>query len=182
VSEIVFVKDCYILECDVGWSDRSSSKFYKNVNLPSSGSGNIVSIKQDQQRFTGTYCNPNEASLYRLPFMVKGKKACSPPTQSDFCWDRHEHWKLFGLFREPSSQCWNQIYPGLGLLESVGSNHTGTKVYIFTRPPPTLKHLPHCFTSASKPAAWKYFDCCLSHFRTSVSTSSSSAKRLAPSC
>jgi hypothetical protein len=42
---------------------------------------------------------------------------------------------------------------------------------------PTLIHLSHRFTSASEPAAWKYFDWCLSHFRTSVSTSSS-AKHL----
>jgi hypothetical protein len=27
-------------------------------------------------------------------------------------------------------------------------------------------------TSASKPAAWKYFDCCLGHFHACVSTSS----------
>jgi hypothetical protein len=42
--------------------------------------------------------------------------------------------------------------------------------------------LSHCFASASKPAAQKSFDCCLSHFCTSISTSSSSAKRLPPSC
>jgi hypothetical protein len=32
--------------------------------------------------------------------------------------------------------------------------------------------LSHGFTSASKPATWKSFDCCLSHFRTPISTSS----------
>jgi hypothetical protein len=35
-----------------------------------------------------------------------------------------------------------------------------------TYPPPTLIHLSRRFTSASKPTAWKSFDCCLSHFRT----------------
>jgi hypothetical protein len=54
-------------------------------------------------------------------------------------------------------------------------------ICFFTYPPPTLIHLPHRFTSASKPAAWKYFDCCLIHFRISVSISSSSAKHLPPS-
>jgi hypothetical protein len=39
-------------------------------------------------------------------------------------------------------------------------------IYISTYPPPTLIHLSHRFTSASKPAAQKSFDCCLSHFRT----------------
>jgi hypothetical protein len=40
---------------------------------------------------------------------------------------------------------------------------------------------PHRFTSASEPSAWKSSDCCLSHFHTSVSSSSPSAKRLSPS-
>jgi hypothetical protein len=40
------------------------------------------------------------------------------------------------------------------------------KKYFWTYPPPTLIHLPHRITSASKPAAYKSFDCCLSHFRT----------------
>jgi hypothetical protein len=44
-------------------------------------------------------------------------------------------------------------------------------VYFSTYPPPTLLHLSHHFTSALKPAAYKPFDCCLIHFRTSVSTS-----------
>jgi hypothetical protein len=44
------------------------------------------------------------------------------------------------------------------------------------------RHILHRFTSASKPAAYKSFECCLSHFRTSVWTSSSSAKRLPLSC
>jgi hypothetical protein len=43
-------------------------------------------------------------------------------------------------------------------------------IYFSTYPPPTLIHLSHRFTSASKPAAYKSFDCYLSHFRTSVST------------
>jgi hypothetical protein len=30
----------------------------------------------------------------------------------------------------------------------------------------TLLHLPNRFSSASKPAAWKPFQCCLSHVRT----------------
>jgi hypothetical protein len=55
-------------------------------------------------------------------------------------------------------------------------------VYLSTCPPPKLIHLSHRFTSASKSATQTYFDCCFSHFRTSVSTSSSSAKRLPPSC
>jgi hypothetical protein len=43
-------------------------------------------------------------------------------------------------------------------------------------------YLSHHFTSASKPAALKSFDCYLSHFRTSVATSSSVAKSLPTSC
>jgi hypothetical protein len=43
---------------------------------------------------------------------------------------------------------------------------------------PTLIHLSHRFISASKPAAWKSFVCCLNRFCTSVSTFSSSAKLL----
>jgi hypothetical protein len=42
--------------------------------------------------------------------------------------------------------------------------------------------MSHRFTSASKPAAQKSFVCCLSHFRTSVSTSSLSPQCLPPSC
>jgi hypothetical protein len=38
-------------------------------------------------------------------------------------------------------------------------------IYFSTYPPPTLIHLFHGFTSVSKPAAYKSFDCCLSHFR-----------------
>jgi hypothetical protein len=53
-------------------------------------------------------------------------------------------------------------------------------IYFSTYPPPTLIHLSHCFTSESKPAAQKSFACCFSHFCTSVSTSSSSAKHLPP--
>jgi hypothetical protein len=45
-------------------------------------------------------------------------------------------------------------------------------MYFSTYPPPTLIHLSNRFTSASKPALEKRFDCCLSHFRASVSTSS----------
>jgi hypothetical protein len=59
---------------------------------------------------------------------------------------------------------------------------TGRNISFSTYPPPTLILLSHRFTSASKPAVLKSFDCCLSHFRTSVSTSSSSAKPLPPSC
>jgi hypothetical protein len=44
------------------------------------------------------------------------------------------------------------------------------------------RHLSHRFTSASNRAAQKSFRLCHSHFRTSVSTSSSSAKHLPPSC
>jgi hypothetical protein len=56
------------------------------------------------------------------------------------------------------------------------------KHFISRHPPPTLIHLSHRFISASKPEAYKSFDCCLGHFRTLVSTSSSSAKRLPSSC
>jgi hypothetical protein len=55
-------------------------------------------------------------------------------------------------------------------------------IYISTCPPPTLIHLSHRFTSGSKPAAEKSFGCGLSHFRTAVSTSPSSAERSPPSC
>jgi hypothetical protein len=55
-------------------------------------------------------------------------------------------------------------------------------IYFSTYYPPTLIQLSHRFTGASKPAAQKSLDCCLSQFGTSVSTSSSSAKRLPPSC
>jgi hypothetical protein len=55
-------------------------------------------------------------------------------------------------------------------------------VYFSTYPPPTLIHLSHRFTGASKPAAQKSSDCCRSHFRASVSTSSSSTGRLPPAC
>jgi hypothetical protein len=43
-----------------------------------------------------------------------------------------------------------------------------------------LIHLSHCITSASKPVAYIFFFfyCCLSHFCTFISMSSSSAKRL----
>jgi hypothetical protein len=58
---------------------------------------------------------------------------------------------------------------------------TWENIYFSTYPPPTLIHLSR-FTCASKSAALKCLDYCLSHFRTSVSTSSSSAKRLPPSC
>jgi hypothetical protein len=60
-------------------------------------------------------------------------------------------------------------------------SNLGKKNNFSTYPPPTLI-LSHRFTSASKPAAQKSFGCCLSHFRTPVSTSSPSAKRLPPSC
>jgi hypothetical protein len=55
-------------------------------------------------------------------------------------------------------------------------------IYFSIYPPPTLTHLSHLFTSASKSATEKSFGCCLSHFRASVSMSSSPAKRLPPSC
>jgi hypothetical protein len=58
----------------------------------------------------------------------------------------------------------------------------GKNIYFLTYPPSTLVHMPHRFTSASKPATQKSFDCYLSHFRTSVSNSSSSAKNLPASC
>jgi hypothetical protein len=58
---------------------------------------------------------------------------------------------------------------------------TWKNIYFSTDPPPSPIQLSHRFSSASKPAA-QSFDCCLSHFRTSVSTSSSSAKRLPPRC
>jgi hypothetical protein len=54
-------------------------------------------------------------------------------------------------------------------------------IYFSNYPPPTLINLPHRFISTSKPAAWKRFDCCLIHYRSSVSTSSS-AKYLPPIC
>jgi hypothetical protein len=56
----------------------------------------------------------------------------------------------------------------------------GKNVYFSTYPPTTLIHLSHRFTRASKPAPQKPLDCCLSHFRTSVSTSSPSARCLPP--
>jgi hypothetical protein len=37
-------------------------------------------------------------------------------------------------------------------------------IYFSTYPPPILIHFSHRFTSASKPAAYKSFDCCFSHF------------------
>jgi hypothetical protein len=40
-------------------------------------------------------------------------------------------------------------------------------IYFSTYPPPTLIHLSHRFTSASKPAAEKSLDCCLNQYRTS---------------
>jgi hypothetical protein len=52
------------------------------------------------------------------------------------------------------------------------------EMYFSTYPPPTMIHLSQHFPSASKPPHHRSFDCCLSHFRTSVSTSSSSAKHL----
>jgi hypothetical protein len=45
------------------------------------------------------------------------------------------------------------------------------KKYFMTHPPPILIHFSHCFISASKSS-----DCCLSHLRTSISTSSLSGK------
>jgi hypothetical protein len=57
----------------------------------------------------------------------------------------------------------------------------GKNIYFSTYPPPTLTHLSNHFTSASKPAVQKSFDCCLSHLHTSVLTSSSSAKHWPPS-
>jgi uncharacterized membrane protein len=54
------------------------------------------------------------------------------------------------------------------------SNLEKKNIYFSTYPPPTL-----IFTNASKPSAYESSDCC--HFRTSVSTSSSSAKPLPPS-
>jgi hypothetical protein len=54
--------------------------------------------------------------------------------------------------------------------------------YIYIYPPPTLIHLSPRFTGASKPAAQKSFDSCLSYVYTSVSTSASLAKRSPPSC
>jgi hypothetical protein len=56
--------------------------------------------------------------------------------------------------------------------------NTDNKSYFSIYPPPTFIRLSHRFASASKPAV---FDCCLSLFLTSVSTSSS-AKHLPPSC
>jgi hypothetical protein len=54
---------------------------------------------------------------------------------------------------------------------------TWKNIYFPTCPLPTLIRLSHRFTTASKPATHKSFDCCLSHFRISVSVTSSSAKR-----
>jgi hypothetical protein len=54
-------------------------------------------------------------------------------------------------------------------------------IYFSIYHPPTLIYLSIRFTSASKPATQKSFDRCPSHFRTSVSTSSSSANCLPPS-
>jgi hypothetical protein len=39
-------------------------------------------------------------------------------------------------------------------------------IYFSTYPSPTLTHLSHRFTSVSKPAAQKSFNCWLGHFRT----------------
>jgi hypothetical protein len=55
-------------------------------------------------------------------------------------------------------------------------------IYFSTYPPTALIHLSHRFTSSSKRAGYKCFYCCLSNFRTSASTSSSSAKLLPSSC
>jgi hypothetical protein len=54
------------------------------------------------------------------------------------------------------------------------------KLFLNIYLPPTLIYLSHCFTSASKSTAQKSFDCCLSHFCTFISTSSSLAKCLPP--
>jgi hypothetical protein len=59
---------------------------------------------------------------------------------------------------------------------------TWQNIYLSTYLSPTLKHLSHLFTSALKPTERKSFHCQLSHCHTSVSTSSSSAKHLPPSC
>jgi hypothetical protein len=45
------------------------------------------------------------------------------------------------------------------------SNLKKKNIYFSIYLPSTSKHMSHCFTSASKPAALKSFDCCLSHFR-----------------
>jgi hypothetical protein len=55
----------------------------------------------------------------------------------------------------------------------------GKNVYFSTYPPPTLTTCPIALPVRRNPQS---FHCCLSHFITSVSTSSSSAKRLPPSC
>jgi hypothetical protein len=48
---------------------------------------------------------------------------------------------------------------------------TWENIYFSTYPPTTLIHLSHRFTSASKLAAQKSFDCSLTHFRAPISTS-----------
>jgi hypothetical protein len=55
-------------------------------------------------------------------------------------------------------------------------------IYFSTYPPSTLIHLFHRFTYASKPTVQNSSYSCLSHFSTSVSTSSSSAKHLPSRC
>jgi hypothetical protein len=48
-----------------------------------------------------------------------------------------------------------------------------------TYPPPTMIRMSNHFTSVSKPVTQRSFECCLSHFHTSVSNFALSAKRLA---
>jgi hypothetical protein len=56
----------------------------------------------------------------------------------------------------------------------------GINIFFSIYPPPTFIHLSYGFTNALKPAAQKSFDCCLSHFRTSFSASSSLREFLNP--
>jgi hypothetical protein len=87
------------------------------------------------------------------------------------------------------AECNERMYEGesvnrsqMDIKSKTWKTRTWNKTISRHTPPPTPIHLSHRFTTASKPAAYKSFYCCFSHFHTFVSTSSSSVKRLAPSC
>jgi hypothetical protein len=53
----------------------------------------------------------------------------------------------------------------------------GKNIYFSTYLPQMSMIPSHCFPSSSKPTVFNSFDCCLSQFHTSISTSLSSAKQ-----
>jgi hypothetical protein len=60
-----------------------------------------------------------------------------------------------GFSRNRNSLHWSKIYVKY---KTCDSRNWKKHIYVSTYPPPTLLHSSHCFTSASKPAAQKYFD------------------------